>query len=88
MTSHTDRRVGIRARFGPVSGVSAGQRLARSYRYPHDFPDALVQQQYAPDSISGKDYYVPSDQGAERVMATRLAVLRGVLRGDKREQNG
>ena len=60
----------------------------KGYRYPHDFPDALVQQQYAPDGISGKDYYAPSDQGAERVMATRLAVLRGVLRGDKREQNG
>ena len=63
----------------------------KGYRYPHDFPDAVVQQQYAPDAVHGRDYYDPSDRGAERVMATRLAVLRGALRGrrepaDEREQ--
>jgi putative ATPase len=60
----------------------------KGYRYPHDFPDALVQQQYAPDGISGKNYYEPTDRGAERVMAARLAVLRGVLHGEQREQDG
>ena len=63
-----------------------------AYRYPHDFPDAVVQQQYAPDAVHGRDYYDPSDRGAERVMATRLALLRGALRGrrssaDEREQH-
>jgi putative ATPase len=53
----------------------------KGYRYPHDFPDAVVQQQYAPDAVHGRDYYDPSDRGAERVMATRLALLRGALRG-------
>ena len=64
----------------------------KGYRYPHDFPGALVQQQYAPDGVHGRDYYNPSDRGAERVMAQRLAILRGALRGeqvgadDEREQ--
>ena len=64
----------------------------KGYRYPHDFPDAVVQQQYAPDAVHGRDYYDPSDRGAERVMAQRLAILRGALRGqhagahDAREQ--
>jgi putative ATPase len=53
----------------------------KGYRYPHEFPGALVQQQYAPDGVHGRDYYDPSDRGAERVMATRLAFLRGALRG-------
>jgi putative ATPase len=53
----------------------------KGYRYPHDFPGALVQQQYAPDAVTGRDYYDPSDRGAERAMAARLAVLRDVLRG-------
>jgi putative ATPase len=64
----------------------------KGYRYPHEFPGALVQQQYAPDGVHGRDYYDPSDRGAERVMAQRLAILRGALRGadagadDEREQ--
>jgi putative ATPase len=62
----------------------------KGYRYPHDFPGALVQQQYAPDAVHGRDYYHPTDQGAERTMAARLATLRGALRGhtqgEEREQ--
>jgi putative ATPase len=53
----------------------------KGYRYPHDFPGAVVQQQYAPDGVHGRDYYDPSDNGAERAIAARLAALRGVLRG-------
>ena len=53
----------------------------KGYRYPHDFPDAVVQQQYAPDAVHGRDYYDPSDRGAERVMAQRLAIMRAALRG-------
>jgi putative ATPase len=37
------------------------------YRYPHDFEEADVDQQYLPDLLNGQErhYYVPSDQGAE-----------------------
>jgi putative ATPase len=51
------------------------------YRYPHDFPGGVVAQQHAPDAISGRDYYRPSDRGSERAAAQRLAALREVLRG-------
>jgi putative ATPase len=53
----------------------------RGYRYPHDFPDALVAQQYAPDAVVGRDYYEPTEQGAERAVRQRLATLRAALRG-------
>src|SRR3954464_12009815 len=53
----------------------------RGYRYPHDFPGGVVAQQYAPDTITGRDYYCPSDNGTERAAAQRLAALRAVLRG-------
>ena len=38
------------------------------YRYPHDFEEADVDQQYLPDLLHGqaRHYYFPSDQGAER----------------------
>jgi putative ATPase len=54
---------------------------AQGYRYAHDDPRGVVQQQYAPDDIVGRNYYAPTDRGAERGMAERLARLRAVLRG-------
>src|SRR4051812_3205164 len=53
----------------------------KGYRYPHDFPGGVVTQQYAPDTVAGRDYYRPSEQGAERAVAQRLAMLREVVRG-------
>lgn len=39
--------------------------FGKGYLYPHDFPDHYVQQEYMPDAVRGKRYYVPSDQGYE-----------------------
>jgi putative ATPase len=50
------------------------------YRYSHEDPRGVVEQQYAPDEVDGKDYYVPTDRGAEREIRTRLERLRAVLR--------
>ncbi|MGH2456848.1 MAG: replication-associated recombination protein A [Candidatus Limnocylindria bacterium] len=61
---------------------SAHRRLAREhgygkgYRYPHDFADADVNQQYLPDQLAGRVYYEPSDQGLEIKIGERLARLR------------
>ena len=41
----------------------------------------MVAQQYAPDDVAGREYYVPSDHGAERGATDRLARLRAILRG-------
>ena len=35
------------------------------YRYPHDFEGADVDQQYLPDELAERRYYVPNDQGYE-----------------------
>lgn len=56
----------------------------RGYRYSHDDPRGVVEQQYAPDEIDGRDYYRPTDRGAERELGPRLARLRAVLRGRRR----
>jgi putative ATPase len=55
------------------------------YRYPHDFPGGVVEQQYPPDEVLGRDYYRPSDRGAERAASERLAALRTVVRGASNE---
>ncbi len=53
-----------------------------SYRYAHDFPHGVVDQQYAPDAVHGRDYYVPTDHGAESDLRERLPRLRKLLRGE------
>jgi putative ATPase len=37
----------------------------KGYRYPHDFPGHVVDQEYRPVRFQGKRYYEPSDQGEE-----------------------
>jgi putative ATPase len=53
----------------------------KGYRYPHDDPRGVVQQQYAPDGIVGRDYYRPGGHGAEAAYGERLERLRRILRG-------
>ena len=39
--------------------------LSKKYKYPHDF-GGYVEQQYLPNSIKDKVYYIPSDKGYEK----------------------
>jgi putative ATPase len=43
------------------------------YRYPHDYPEALVAQQYLPDAAAGRILYRPGTAGEEATRAARLA---------------
>ncbi|WP_309114798.1 replication-associated recombination protein A [Saccharothrix sp.] len=56
---------------------------AQGYRYPHDVPEGVLTQQYAPDDLVDRDYYVPTNRGAERYIAERLPKLRKVVRGER-----
>jgi putative ATPase len=60
----------------------------KGYRYAHDYPGHVVRQQYAPDVVVGRDYYVPTDRGAEAPMVERLSRLRAVLRESEGDQPG
>jgi putative ATPase len=53
----------------------------RGYRYAHSYPGHVVEQQYAPDELVGRDYYAPSDRGLEAPLVERTARLRALLRG-------
>ncbi|HEX7661814.1 MAG TPA: replication-associated recombination protein A [Pseudonocardiaceae bacterium] len=53
---------------------------AQGYRYPHDVPEGVVAQQYPPDELVGRDYYQPTQRGAERVLADRVPKLRRAIR--------
>ena len=51
----------------------------KGYRYAHNHPDHVVDQQHLPDKLEGKRYYNPGDQGFERRIAERLARWRREL---------
>ncbi len=45
----------------------------QGYLYPHAYRDHWVAQQYLPDSLQGKLFYQPSDQGYERAIQETVA---------------
>jgi len=42
------------------------------YRYSHDYADADVEQQYLPDELVERRYYLPTDQGYEATIGGRM----------------
>jgi putative ATPase len=53
-----------------------GLGYGAGYEYPHDHPDALVEQEYLPEALAGSRYYEPTDRGHERDIAERLHAWR------------
>jgi putative ATPase len=45
----------------------------QGYLYPHAYRDHWVAQQYLPDTLQGKLFYQPSDQGHERQIRDEVA---------------
>ena len=43
------------------------------YQYPHDFEGADIEQQYLPESLAERRYYLPTDQGYESTISERIA---------------
>lgn len=73
--------VPIHLRDGSYAGA---KRLGhgKGYKYAHDAPNAVAQQNYLPDNLAGVEYYAPTDRGHEAEFATRLARLRALIRGE------
>jgi len=75
---------------GPVpvhlrdSSYYGAKRLGhgRGYRYPHDYPEGVIPQGYAPDQVAGRTYYDPSRHGAEARYAERSERIKQILGRD------
>jgi putative ATPase len=55
------------------------------YRYPHDYENGFVSQEYLPGSP--KSYYVPKNAGYEKNIASHLQRLRSLIDNDKESKN-
>ncbi len=67
------------AHYGGASRLGHGA----GYQYAHDDPRGIVAQRYAPDAVAGRRYYEPTERGAERALAERLARIRKILAGEE-----
>lgn len=50
-----------------VYGSKEDKELAKKYKYPHDYGGYVVQQ-YLPDKLKDRVYYVPTDNGYEKTV--------------------
>ena len=49
-------------------GGKGDKAQSARYKYPHNYPQGFIEQQYLPDRLKDKIYYVPSDYGYERTI--------------------
>src|SRR5690625_1614719 len=52
------------------------------YKYPHAYQHSIVDQQYLPDELLGREYYHPTNNGQEQMLAQRVDRLRAILRSE------
>src|SRR4051812_27168353 len=80
-------------KIGPVPShlrdahYAGSQRIGHGdgYRYAHDEPFGIAEQQYAPDVIAGAAYYRPTSLGAEAAIKERWDRIRTMVRGGRDE---
>lgn len=58
---------------------AAGFGHGKGYLYPHSFPGHFTPQNYLPESMAGRRFYEPSDQGYEQEVAKRLEQWRSQI---------
>ena len=66
------------AHYGGSKKLGHGQ----GYKYAHDEPYGVAEQQYAPDVVADAEYYRPTALGAESGVKERWVRLRRMIRGD------
>ena len=51
--------------------------LFKGYKYPHDYPNDYVRQQYLPDELKDRKYYRFGDNKTERAAAQYWEQIKG-----------
>ncbi len=60
-----------------ISDSHTGATAGRKYKYPHDYKDSYVPQQYLPDDIKDKVFYTPGDNKTERAAREYQKKIKG-----------
>jgi len=58
----------------------------KNYKYAHDHKDAYVAQDYLPDKLKGRFFYLPTKRGYEKIIKQRLEKWRSLRAGQKSDK--
>jgi putative ATPase len=67
----------------PVTSLMKDLGYGKDYKYPHDYPDHFIDEEYLPENLRGRTYYHPTEQGFEKEIKKRLEDWRRSKRGEK-----
>ena len=70
------------------TGLMKKLGYGKSYRYPHDDPEAIVDQEYLPPELKGRRYYLPVERGFEREIIKRIKYWRSRREGKRSSGKG
>ncbi|MCX6003472.1 MAG: replication-associated recombination protein A [Chloroflexi bacterium] len=74
----------------PVTKLMKDIGYGKDYKYAHNFPGHVVEQQDLPDSLKDKRFYFPSELGYEKQVTERLKTWRAIKKtsnGSKQKQD-
>ena len=72
----------------PVTKLMKDIGYGQGYKYAHNYPDQMVEQEHLPDSLRGKRFYFPAESGFEKEVNARLSAWRLLKQRNKQEQKG
>ncbi|MPZ13287.1 MAG: AAA family ATPase [Chloroflexi bacterium] len=55
-----------------VTGLMRAMGYGQRYRYAHDYPGHIADQQHLPDALAGRRFYEPSHEGQEASLRARI----------------
>src|SRR5271154_5321264 len=61
-----------------VTGLMKNVGYGRGYQYAHDYDEKVTDMSCLPDSLAGRKYYAPTDQGFEARIRQRLEEIRRI----------
>lgn len=56
----------------PETGLMRGVGYGKGYKFPHNYQGHFVRQDYLPDGLKGRKYYIPGKLGFEKEVERRL----------------
>lgn len=59
-----------------VTGLMKDEGYGKGYKYAHDYDEKLTTMQCLPDSLIGREYYKPTEQGVEARAKARLEQIK------------
>jgi putative ATPase len=70
------------------TGLMKDLGYGKDYKYAHDYEDAYIPQDYLPEKLEGRTYYVPTDRGFEKTIKDRLDKWRSLKKSEKSAKEG